>query len=101
MALGQTGNKPFLNKSLQWRQNDRDGVSNHQAHEYLFKAQIQENIKAPRPRPLWGEFTVTGEFPTQRVSKVEKVSIWWRHHVMIQCVTRLILASNVECFSMS
>ena len=23
---------------------------------------------------------VTGEFPTQRVSNAEKVSIWWRHH---------------------
>ena len=24
---------------------------------------------------------VTGEFPTQRASKAEKVSIWWCHHV--------------------
>ena len=24
---------------------------------------------------------VTGEFPTQRVSNAENVSIWWRHHV--------------------
>ena len=33
----------------------------HQSHDYLlnrlFKAQIIENIEAPRHWPLWGEFT--------------------------------------------
>ena len=47
--------------SLQCRHNGRDGVSNHPHHECLlnrlFKAQIKENIKAPRHYPLWGEFT--------------------------------------------
>ena len=50
------------------------------------KAQIKENIKAPRHWPLWGEFT--GDWwippppppPPQRASNAEKVSIWWRHH---------------------
>ena len=46
---------------IQWRYNERDGVSNHQPHDCLpnrlFKAQIKENIKAPRHWPLWGEFT--------------------------------------------
>ena len=27
-----------------------------------------------------GNSPVTGEFPTQRASNVENVSIWWRHH---------------------
>ena len=27
---------------------------------------------------LWGEFT--GEFPAQKASKAQNVSIWWRHH---------------------
>ena len=47
--------------SLQWRHNGRDGASNHQPHKCLlnrlFKAQIKENIKAPRHWPLWWEFT--------------------------------------------
>ena len=31
---------------------------------------------------LWeGNSLVTGEFPTQRASNAENVSIWWRHHV--------------------
>ena len=46
---------------LQWRHNKRVGVSNHQTHDCLlnrlFKAQIKENIKVPRHRPLCGEFT--------------------------------------------
>ena len=47
-------------KILQWRHNECDGVSNHQLRDCLlnrlFKAQIKENIKAPRHWPLWGEF---------------------------------------------
>ena len=68
--------------TLQWRQNERDGVSNHQPHDCLLNrllVQIKENIKAPRRWPLCGEFTVTGEFPAQRASNAEKVSFWWRH----------------------
>ena len=45
----------------------------------LVQAQMKENIKAPHHWPLWGEFI--GEYPAQRASKVENVSIWWRHHV--------------------
>ena len=29
-----------------------------------------------------GNSPVTGEFPAQRDSNVENVSIWWRHHVI-------------------
>ena len=43
----------------------------------------QENIKIPRQWPLCGEFTGTGEFPGQRASNAENVSIWWRHHGLI------------------
>ena len=28
-----------------------------------------------------GNLPVTGEFPAQKVSNTEDVSIWWRHHV--------------------
>ena len=46
--------------TLQWRHNERHGVSNHQPHDCLlnrlFKVQIKENIKAPRHWPLWREF---------------------------------------------
>ena len=39
----------------------------------LFKAQIKENIQRTR----------TGEFPAQKASNAENVSIWWRHHERI------------------
>ena len=42
-------------------------------------------IKAPRHCPLSREFTGTGEFPAQRASNAENVSIWWRHHVKWAC----------------
>ena len=46
----------------------------------FIQTQIKENIKAPRHWPLCGEFTGTGEFPAQRASYAENVSIWWCHH---------------------
>ena len=72
--------------SLHWRHNDHDDVSKLQPHgcllNRLFQTQIKENIKAPRHWPLYGEFTGPGEFPAQRASNTENVSIWWRHHVL-------------------
>ena len=38
----------------------------------------QRNIKVRITGPLYGE--LTGEFPAQRDSNLEKASIWWRHH---------------------
>ena len=50
-----------LEETLQWRHYEHDGVSNHQPRDCLlkrlFKAQIKENIKAPRHWPLCVEFT--------------------------------------------
>ena len=67
--------------SLQWRHNGRDGVSNHQPYHCLLqpfiRAQIKENIKAPRHWPLCGEFTA------QMASNAENVSIWLRRHVIL------------------
>ena len=46
-----------------------------------FNAQIKkQNIKAPHHWLLCGEFT--GQFPAQRASNAENVSIWWRHHAI-------------------
>ena len=49
----------------------------------FLQTQIKENIKAPRHWPLCGEITGTDEFPAQRASNAENVSIWWRHHVLL------------------
>ena len=46
---------------LQWRHNERDCVWNHHPRDCLIqpfiRAQIKENIKAPRHWPLCGDFT--------------------------------------------
>ena len=56
-----------MRSTLQWRHNERDGISNHQAYDCLlhrlFKAQIKENFKAPRHWPLSGEFTGDRRIP--------------------------------------
>ena len=67
--------------SLQWRHNGCLKSPAFRLFTQAFvQAQIKENIKAPRHRPLCEEFS--GEFPAQRASKAENVFIWWRHHAM-------------------
>ena len=61
--------------------------------EPFIQAQIKENIKAPRHRPLQGEFNSDRWIPTQIPSNAENVSIWWRHHdcaVCLQAVTEKV-----------
>ena len=70
--------------SLPWRHNERDGVSNHQPRECLFKRLFRRrSMKTPKPRVTGlceGNSPVTGEFPTQRARNKENISFWWRHH---------------------
>ena len=68
---------------LQWRHNERDGVSNHQTHDCLLNRLFRRRSKKtskPRVTGLCvGNSSVTGGFPSQRVSNAENVSIWWLH----------------------
>ena len=69
---------------LQWRHNGRDGVLDHQLHDCLLNrlfGRRSKKISKLRATGLCaGNSLVTGEFPAQRVSNAENVSIWWRHH---------------------
>ena len=70
--------------TLQWRHNEHDGVSNDQLcdclHNRLFRCRSNKTSKL-RVTGLWaGNSPVTGEFPTQRASNAENISIWLRHH---------------------
>ena len=74
----------ILDTTLHWRNNEREGVSNHQSHDCLlnclFKL-ISKKISKLRVNGLCaGNSPVTGEFHAQRASNVENVSIWWHHH---------------------
>ena len=60
----------------------------------FIQTQIKENIKAPRHWPLCGEFTGTSEFPAQRASYAENVSIWWRHHEVKNAGSRAVFTKD-------
>ena len=70
---------------LQWRHNKPDGISNHQPNECFLNLLFScgsKKISTLRVTGLCeGNSPVNGEFPTQRASNAENVSIWWRHHV--------------------
>ena len=72
--------------SLQWRHNELDGVSNHQPHDCLlnrlFRRRSKKTSKLRVTGLCEGNSPVTAEFPAQRASNAENVSIWWRHHVI-------------------
>ena len=80
---------------LQWRHNERDGVSNHQPHYCLlgriFKAHIKEDIKSLCHWPLCREFT--GD------RWISRLKGQWRgkcfHLMMYSCV--LCAANMITC----
>ena len=71
---------------LQWRNDERDGVLNHQSHDYLLSRLFgRRSKKASKLRVTGlcaGNSPVTGEFLAQKASNAENASIWWRHHDM-------------------
>ena len=73
--------------SLHWRQNGRDGVSNHQPHDcllnHLFRRKSKKTSNLRVTGICEGNSPVTGEFPAQMVSNAENISIWWRHHALV------------------
>ena len=61
--------------------NDRDGVSNHQHHDCFLNRLFRHTSKHRVTDLCAWNSPVTGEFPAQRASNAENVSIWWRHHI--------------------
>ena len=77
--------KCYPSYSLHWRHNDHGGVSNHQPRgcllNHLFRRRWKKTSKLRVTGLCAGNSPATGEFPAQRASNAENVSIWWRHHV--------------------
>ena len=63
--------------SLQWRHNERNGVSNHQPHDCLlnrlFRRRSKKTSKLRVAGLCEGNLPMTGEFPAQMASNVENV----------------------------
>ena len=76
--------KHYPAKSLHWRHNGRDTVSNHQPHDCSFNNLFRRSSKKTSQLRVTGlcvgNSPGTGEFPTQMASDVENVSIFfWRN----------------------
>ena len=90
-------------KTLQWRHNGQDGVSNHQPHDCLHNCLFRRRSKKRSKLRVTGlcawNSPVTSEFLVHMASNDEKVSIWWRlmndvrggtdmnNDLTLQCVT--------------
>ena len=77
-----------------WCHSKRDGVSNHQPHDCLFRRRSQKTSKLRVTGLCAGNSPVTGEFPAQMASYAENVSIWWRHHENIWWPCILLCSSS-------
>ena len=70
---------------LQWRHNERDSISSHRHVHCLLNCWFRRRSKKPSKLCVTGLYEgnspVTGEFPTQKASNAENISIWWRDHV--------------------
>ena len=89
-------------KTLQWRHNKRDGVSNHRGLDCLlnrlFRLRWKKTSK-PRVTCLCdGNSLGAGGFPSQRTSNTENVSIWWRHREVSHSspVTKFVLYNHMK-----
>ena len=80
--------------TLEWRHNGREGVSNHQRLDCLlnrlFGHRSKKTSKLRVTGLCEGDPPVTSEFPLQRTSNAENVSIWWRHNEITQHCCRCI-----------
>ena len=72
-----------LSQAFQWRHNESHGVSNHRRLHCLINCWYRPRSKKISKLRVTGlcawNSPVTGEFPTQKASNAENVSIWLRH----------------------
>ena len=80
--------------ALRSRHNGHDSVSNHQPRHCLlnrlFRRRSKKKSEVRVTGLCVGNSPMSGEFPAQRASNAENVSIWWRHHGAIK---------QIECIS--
>ena len=67
----------FIETTLQWRHNDRDDVSNHRCLHCLLNCLFRCRPQKASKLRVRG---IHREFPAQKASNAENVSIKWRHH---------------------
>ena len=95
-------------RPLQWRHDGCNGVSNHQRLDCLLNRFLRRGSKkTPKTRVTGlcaGNSPVTGEFPAQKASNAEYVSIWWRHHgysIPVELIAQLRVFREIWSLSLS
>ena len=97
--------KTLFYDTLQWRHNVCDCVSNHQPRDCLLSRLFRRRSKETSKLRITGlcgwNSPMTGEFPAQRASNAENVSIRWRHHETISLIvdTQSVSALNLAWLS--
>ena len=93
METYQCTNYRNLFVALRWRHNGHDSVSNHQRHDCLLNCLSRRRSKKTSKLRVTGlcagNWQETGEFPAQKASDAENVSIWWRHHGASTIITAM------------
>ena len=71
-------------KTLWWRHNGHDSISNHQSRDCLldrlFRRRSKKTSKVRVTGLCAGNSPGNGEFPAQMAGNAGNVSIWWHHH---------------------
>ena len=85
--------------------NEHDGVSNHQHHDCLlnplFRHRSKKTSKLCITGLCKGNPPVTNEFPTQRASNVENISVGWHHHRIYRTQCSWCVGSSYSNFHCS
>ena len=100
----------YFDRTLQWRHNERDGVSIRQPYDcflnHLFRRRSKKTSKLRVYGLCAGNSPVTGD-RWHRAGDAEKVSIWWRHHGLSKrfyyttTAINSIIKSNSTCHTKS
>ena len=74
--------------SLRWRHNENDGVPNHQRLDIYSTVCSNADQRKHQNSASLAFVREIHRWPKgQRASNAENVSIWWRHHVVLCCIT--------------
>ena len=84
--------------ALQLCHNGCDGIPNHHPHDWLLNRLFRHRSKKTSKLCITGLYVgnspVTSEFPAQRASNAENVSIWWRHYRDMEVIIQVYFSNS-------
>ena len=96
LMKGKTNN--ILYYQISFHYNERDGTSNHRHLDCLLNRLFRRRSKKLSKLCVTGLYEgIHRWFPSQRASKAENVSFWWRRHVVFKLPHVLSLRVSFTC----